>query len=111
MERNSETDTVWELQEQLRVWHEQEYRQAYPGSTFVTGHLLASHGRRAWDELTPEEQERKEWAAYRLNCVLFSLGVNLSGQFREVSSLARSSPRCGWFATTRILSPARQRVC
>lgn len=76
--------SVWELQERLRQWHEQEYKQAYPDSEFITGRTLAAHGKRAWDELAPVEQERKERIAYRLNCMLFSIGVNV-GSFREES--------------------------
>ena len=83
MDVKQEAPSVWELQERLRSWHEQEYKQAYPDSEFMTGRILASHGKKAWDDLTPEEQERKERVAYRLNCMLFSLGVNVSGQFRE----------------------------
>ena len=75
--------SILELQEQLCTWHSQEYQKAYPDSEFITGRTLAAHGKRAWDDLTPAEQERKERIAYRLNCMLFSVGVNVSGQFRE----------------------------
>ena len=77
-----EPQSIWEWQARLRAWHEQEYKQAYPDSEFITGRTLASHGTRAWEELTPEEQERKERLAYRLNCMLFSIGVSVSGDFR-----------------------------
>src|SRR5258708_1027155 len=77
--------TIWELQEELRQWHDTEYIQEYPGSEFITGRTLASHGTRSWEELTPEEQERKERAAYATNKLLFGLGVNVSGNFREVA--------------------------
>ena len=77
-----EPQSIWELQARLRQWHEQEYKKAYPDSEFITGQTLAAHGKPTWDELTPEEQERKERIAYRLNCMLFSIGVNVSDNFR-----------------------------
>ena len=80
---HQEPRSIWELQEQLRAWHDQEYRKAYPDSEFITGQTLASHGTRAWDELTQEEQEHKERLAYKLNCMLFSIGVSVSDNFRE----------------------------
>ena len=80
---HQEPQSIWELQERLRTWHDQQYRKAYPDSDFLTGRTLASHGKRAWEELTPAEQERKERLAYKLNCMLFSLGVNVSDNFRE----------------------------
>ena len=79
-----EQRSIWELQEQLRQWHTQEYKKAYPDSEFITGRTLASHGKRAWEDLTPEEQERKERIAYRLNCMLFSIGTTV-GPFRAES--------------------------
>lgn len=78
------SETIWDLQERLRAWHEQEYKQAFPDSEFITGRTLASHGKIPWEELAPEVQERKERIAYRLNCMLFSIGVNCSGNFIEV---------------------------
>ena len=83
MDVKHEAQSVWELQERLRTWHEQEYKQAYPDSACITGRTLASHGTKAWEDLTPEEQERKERIAYRLNCLLCSIGVHVSGNFRE----------------------------
>jgi hypothetical protein len=65
--------TVWELQEQLRTCHTQEYKKAYPDSEFVTGRTLPSHGKRAWDDLTPEEREREERIAYRLKRARFEV--------------------------------------
>ena len=83
----SEEKTIWEKQEELKRWHEQEYKQAYPNSTFYTGRDLAERrtakGGKTWEELTPEEQERKEQVAYLLNRMLFSMGVNISSNFRE----------------------------
>jgi len=83
MAETQQEQSIWQLQEQLRTWHSQEYQKAYPDSEFITGRTLAAHGKKAWDELTPEEQERKERVAYRLNCMLFSLGTNVSGSFRK----------------------------
>jgi hypothetical protein len=77
--------SIWQLQEALRQWHDREYVQAYPNSEFITGKTLAARGKKPWDELTPEEQERKERAAYHLNQLLFSMGVNVSGSFRDES--------------------------
>lgn len=81
---DKEQESIWQLQERLHEWHEREYKQAFPNSKFVTGKTLASHGKTPWEELTPEVQERKERVAYRLNCILFSIGVNVSGSFKDV---------------------------
>ena len=79
----AEEKTIWQLQAELQEWHEREYKQEYPGSTFTTGQTLASHGERKWEELTPEEQERKERVAYSLNKMLFGMGLKLSSNFRD----------------------------
>ena len=77
------SESIWELQARLRAWHEAEYIKQYPNSEFLTGQVLASHGQRRWEDLTPEEQERKERVAYRVNCMLFSLGTAV-GNFTSV---------------------------
>jgi hypothetical protein len=82
---NTQQKTIWELQAELKVWHEKEYMQDYPTSIFHTGRDLASvkdaKGGKTWEELTPEEQEHKERVAHMLNKMLFSMGVNVSDNF------------------------------
>ena len=87
--------TIWQLQEELRQWHDTEYIQEYPGSEFITGRTLAAHGTKTWEELTPEEQERKERAAYRTNKMLFGLGINVSGNFREAAPVTVATNALG----------------
>jgi len=67
--------SIWELQERLRAWYEQEYKKAFPesDSEFATGRTMAAPG--AWDELTPEQQEQRERTAYKLNRMVFALGT------------------------------------
>ncbi len=83
----SKEKTIWEMQASLKNWHDEEYVKEYPGSTFYTGRDLAEKGvkkgRKTWEELTPEEQERKEAVAYMANMMLFCIGVNISSNFVE----------------------------
>lgn len=70
--------TVWQKQEQLRQWHDREYKQAYPDSTFYTGKALyKDRGKGPYESLPQVEKDRKEGVAYRLNSMLFSIGVNV----------------------------------
>lgn len=86
MSNNTNEKTIWQKQDELRQWHEREYKQAYPNSVFHTGRSLVE-GRpvegRTWEGLTPEQQEHKEEIAYMLNCMMMSLGVNVSDNFRD----------------------------
>lgn len=84
-EQINESDSIWEKQRKLKEWFDKEYVKEYPGSTFFTGKSLSAKGKRVitWDDLTPEQQERKEKVAYNLNCMLISLGVNISSNFKE----------------------------
>lgn len=78
--------TIWEKQEKLRQWHEAEYIKEFPDSRFNTGRTLAETSGTDYDSLTDEEKERKERVAHLLNTMLFSLGINVSGAFRDEES-------------------------
>lgn len=70
--------TIWEKQEQLRLWHEREYKKAYPTSVLYTGKdLFSPEEAPSYDALTEEQKEHKETLAYTLNCMLCSIGVNI----------------------------------
>lgn len=83
-------ESIWQKQYKLKQWFDREYTKEYPGSKFHTGQTLVE-GRSSerkeslpkYDEYTIEKQERKENLAYMLNCMLMSLGVNISDNFRE----------------------------
>jgi hypothetical protein len=71
--------TIWQEQSELQEWHEREYKREYPTSEFYTGRTLHPEG---YDDLSDEEKERKERVANMLNNMLFSMGTNISSNFR-----------------------------
>ncbi len=81
--QEQDTRTIWEKQAELKEWHEREYKKEYPNSVFYTGRSLVEKRGKKWEDLTPEQQEHKECLAYQFNCMMMSLGVNISDNFRE----------------------------
>jgi hypothetical protein len=76
-----EKQSIWQKQEALKRWHSREYRQEYPNSEFYTGRKFADSDAK-YEAFSEAEKERKEQLAHRLNCMLFSIGVNI-GPFQE----------------------------